>query len=99
MAVFATDLLVGDKRDVDGAGGSEAGGLEAADGLEVLDGEALVVLRAAGVDTAVGGVMVGGEGRVDPVLGFRWDGVDVGVEEDGREGGVGARPGEEEEGL
>jgi len=35
----------------------------APDRLEVLDGEALVVLRAARVDAAGGGVAVRGEGR------------------------------------
>lgn len=97
--ILAADLLVGDERDVDGAGGREPRGAEAPDRLEVLDGEALVVLRAARVDAARGRVAVRGEGRVRPVLGLRGHGVDVGVEEHGGEGGVGAPPGEEEQRL
>lgn len=34
-----------------------------------------------------------------PLFGFGGDGVEVGVEEEGREVGVGARPGEEKERL
>lgn len=84
---------------MDGAGGDEAAAPEIADGLEVLHGDALVVLGAAGEDGAVVGVAEGGEGRVEPLGGFGGDGVEVGVEEDGREGRVGPRPCEEKEGF
>lgn len=50
---------------MDGPGRHEAGGLEVAEGLEVLDGDGLVVLGAAGEDAAAG-VTYGSEGRVDP---------------------------------
>lgn len=83
---------------MDGARGGEVTALEVADGFEVLHGDALVVLGAAGEDSAVGGA-VGGEGRVEPLGGLGGDGVEVGVEEDGREGRVGAGPCEEEEGF
>lgn len=36
------------------------------------------------------GVVVGGEEPVDPLLGLCGDGVEVGIEEDGGQGGVGA---------
>lgn len=83
---------------MDGADGREVLSLEVPDGLEVLDGDALVVLGPAGEDLAIRG-SDGGEGRVNPFGGLGGDGVEVGVEEDGREGGVGAGPGEEEDGL
>lgn len=83
---------------MDGAGWLEATAAEVADGLEVLHSDALVVLGAAGEDGAVGGES-GGEGRVEPFGGFGGDGVEVRVEEDGREGRVGAGPCEKEEGL
>lgn len=68
------------------------------DGLEVLDADALVILGPTGEDVAVGGAD-GGKGGVGPLVGFGGDGVEVGVEEDGREIGPGAGPGEEEDGL
>lgn len=74
-------------------------GFKYPNGFQVLEADALVVLGAAGEDFSVGGGVVGGEGRVGPLGGFGGDGVEVGVEEDGREGGVGAWPGEEEEGF
>lgn len=83
---------------MDGADGREVLRLQVPDGLEVLDGDALVILGPAGEDLAVGG-SDGGEGGVDPLGGLGGDGVEVGVEEDGRERGVGAGPGQEEEGL
>lgn len=83
---------------MDGADGGEVLRLQVPDGLEVLNGDALVVLGPAGEDLAVGG-SDGGEGGVEPLGGLGGDGVEVGVEEDGREGGVGAGPGEEEDGL
>lgn len=52
----------------------EIGGFEVADGLKVLDGDALVVLGAAGEDEALRGA-VGGEGRVGPLVGLGGDGV------------------------
>lgn len=64
---------------MDGAERGEGVGLEVADGLEVLDGDAFVVLGAAGEDVAVGGA-VGREGRVEPFGGLGGDGVEVGVE-------------------
>lgn len=73
-AVKAADLLVGDEGHVDCADRGEIGGLEVADGLEVLDGDALVVLGAAGEDEALRGA-VGGEGRVGPLVGLGGDGV------------------------
>lgn len=80
--------------------GEGVGGGEAADGLEVLNGDALVVLGAAGEDAGiVRGVVGGREGRVEPLGGLSGDGVYVGVEEDGGEGGVGAGPGDEKEGF
>ncbi|URD92395.1 hypothetical protein MUK42_00648, partial [Musa troglodytarum] len=97
-AVRPTDLLVGHERDVDGPIGHKAGGLEAADGLEVLDPDALHVLRAAGVDVALG-PEDGGEGRVDPLVGLGGDDVSVRVEEEGGEGGAASGPLEDEEGL
>ena len=94
----AAGLLVGDEGHVDGPDGAEAPGGEVPDGLEVLRGDALVVLGATGEDLAVGG-SDGGEGGVGPLGGLGGDGVEVGVEEDGGEGGVGPAPGEEEERL
>jgi len=85
--VQAAYLFLGDEGDVDGAQRGEGAGLEVADGLEVLDGDAFVVLSAASEHFAVGGA-VGGEGRVEPLGGLGGDGVEVGVEEDRGEGGV-----------
>lgn len=85
---------------MDGAGRLEVlHQFQVADGFEVLDGDGLVVLGAASEDVAGVGGVEGGEGRVEPLVGFGGDGVEVGVEEDGREGRVGARPGEEQDGL
>lgn len=97
-AVQAADLLVGDEGQVDGADWDNVGGFQVSDGLEVLDGDALVVLGPTGEYAAVCGA-VGGEGGVGPLVWLGGDGVEVGVEEEGGEGGAGARPGEEEEGL
>lgn len=83
---------------MDGPFRGEITALEVANCFEVLHGDALVVLGAAGEDSAVGGA-VGGEGRVEPFGGLGGNGVEVGVEEDGREGRVGAGPCEEEEGF
>lgn len=83
---------------MDGAERGEGLRFEVADCFEVLDCDAFIVLSAAREDGAIGGA-VGGEGRVGPLVGFGGDGVEVGVEEDGREGGVGAGPREEEEGF
>lgn len=96
--IGAADLLVGDEGNVNRAAGNEGGGFEVSEGFEVLDGEALVVLGAAGEDTA-GGVSDGCERGVEPLGGLSGDAVDMGVEEDGGKGGVGAEPGEENEGL
>ncbi|GMN51751.1 hypothetical protein TIFTF001_020894 [Ficus carica] len=97
-AVTAANLLVWDVGHVDGPDGAEVSRFEVADGLEILHGDGLVVLSAAGEDLAVGG-FGGGEGGVGPLGGLGGDGVEVGVEEEGGEGGVGPGPGEEEEGL
>ena len=78
-----------------GPDGLEVFGLEVPDGLDVLHGDALVVLGPAGEDSAVRG-FDGGEGRVDPLGGLGGDGVEVGVEEYGRERRIGAPPCEEE---
>lgn len=67
--------------------------LEDSNGFEVLEGDGFVVLGAAGEDIAGGGD--GGEGRVEPLGGLGPDGVEVGVEEEGGERWVRARPGEE----
>lgn len=84
---------------MDGACRRVSLGLQVADGFEVLHSDALVILRAAGEDGAGVGVARGGEGRVEPFGGLGGDGVEVGVEEDGGEGRVGAGPCEEEEGV
>lgn len=97
-SVAAAYLLVGDEGEVDGAGRDKARVFEAADGFQVLEADGLHVLGAAGEDAA-GGVGGGGEGGVGPLVGLGGDDVGVGVEEDGGEGGVAARPLEEEEGL
>lgn len=76
----AVDLLIGDQRDVDGAGGCAPRGLEAPKRLEVLAG---------------GRTAVRGEGWVQPPLGLCGDGVDVRVERHREEGQIGARPGVE----
>lgn len=68
------------------------------DSLEVLDPDALVILGPAGEYPAVGSTD-GGEGRVGPLVGLNGDGVQVGVEEGGREVGPGPGPGEEKDGL
>lgn len=60
--------------------------------------DAFIVLGSTGVDFAVGGPD-GGEGRVEPLGGLSGDGIEVGVEEKGRERRVGARPCEEKKGL
>lgn len=85
---------------MDGAerGEGGGGGAEVAEGLEVLNSDALVVLGPTGEDPAVG-VEVGGEGWVGPLGGLGGDAVEVGVEEEGGEGGVAAGPREEEDGL
>lgn len=81
---------------MDGPIRDKALGFEAADGFEVLQADGLHVLRAPGEDFAVGGCGCG-EGRVEPLVGFGGDDVGVGVEEEGREGGGAAGPGEEDE--
>lgn len=58
---------------------------QVADGFEVLDGDALVVLGPAGEYLAGFRGVEGGEGRVRPFVGLGGDGVKVGVEEDRRE--------------
>lgn len=60
--------------------------MEYANGLEVLEGDGLVVLGAAGEDAS--GREGGGEGGVGPLVGLGGDGVEMGVEEEGREGRV-----------
>lgn len=57
------------------------------DCFEVLHSDALVVLGAAGVDSAVGGE-VGGEGVVQPLRRLGGDGIEVGIEENRGKGRV-----------
>ena len=72
---------------MDGADWGEVFGFEVANGFKVLEADALVVLGSAGEDFSVGG-FDGGEGRVGPFGRLGGDGVDVGIEEEGREGRV-----------
>lgn len=83
---------------MDSADGREVLLLKVPDGVKVLDGDTFVVLRPAGEYLSVGG-SDGGEGWVVPLGGLCGDGVEMGVEEEGREGRVGAGPGQEEDGL
>ena len=67
---------------MDGADWGEVFGFEVANGFEVLEANALVVLGSAGEDFSVGG-FDGGEGRVGPFGRLGEDGVNVGIEEEG----------------
>lgn len=97
-AVGTSNFLIGDEGEVDGSERGEGGGAEVADGFEVLDGDAFVVLGATGEDPTVG-MAEGGEGGVGPLGELGGDGVEMGIKEDGGEGRVGTGPGDEEEGL
>lgn len=83
---------------MDGSIRDETLRFQAANGFEVLKADGLHVLGAACEDVAVGGCGCG-EGRVEPFVGLGGDDVGVGVEEEGREGGGAAEPGEEDEGF
>ena len=67
---------------MDGADWGEVFGFEVANGFDVLEVDALVVLGSGGEDFSVGG-FDGGEGRVGPFERLGGDGVNVGVEEEG----------------
>nr|GMD68817.1 hypothetical protein C4D60_Mb03t03480 [Ipomoea batatas] len=91
-AVVATDFLIGDEGEVDGADRLESRSLEAANRFQVLEADAFHVLGAPGVDVTSGAIDLGAKRRVRPLVRLGRDDVGVGIEEDSGEGGVLARP-------
>nr|GMD66646.1 hypothetical protein C4D60_Mb03t03480 [Ipomoea batatas] len=91
-AVVATDFLIGDEGEVDGADRLESRSLEAANRFQVLEADAFHVLGAPGVDVTCGAIDLGAKRRVRPLVRLGRDDVGVGIEEDSGEGGVLARP-------
>nr|GMD05914.1 peptidyl-tRNA hydrolase, mitochondrial-like [Ipomoea batatas] len=91
-AVVATDFRIGDEGEVDGADRLESRSLEAANRFQVLEADAFHVLGAPGVDVTGGAIDLGAKRWVRPLVRLGRDDVGVGIEEDSGEGGILARP-------
>nr|GMD05907.1 hypothetical protein C4D60_Mb03t03480 [Ipomoea batatas] len=77
-AVVATDFLIGDEGEVDGADRLESRSLEAANRFQVLEADAFHVLGAPGVDVTGGAIDLGAKRRVRPLVRLGRDDVGVG---------------------
>nr|GMD09085.1 hypothetical protein C4D60_Mb03t03480 [Ipomoea batatas] len=77
-AVVATDFLIGDEGEVDGADRLESRNLEAANRFQVLEADAFHVLGAPSVDVTGGAIDLGAKRRVRPLVRLGRDDVGVG---------------------
>lgn len=76
----------------------ESSRFQVPDGFQILNGDTLVVLRAASIDMTIIGA-VSRERRMHPFLGFGGNGIDVRVEENRGKFRVGAEPCDQKDGF